>query len=88
MDILPSPFRPGERLKWELIDCMGLSVGEAAQLLGLTTPFLQELINEKARITPEIALRLSRLLGTSMDIWMRLQNDYDARANPHEVEPR
>ena len=77
MPIYP-PLHPGQHIKQALIDDEGLSLPEAAERLGITATFLMSLIDGKTRITPEMALRLSRLLGSSLEAWLKLQTDYDA----------
>jgi addiction module HigA family antidote len=70
-------LHPGEHVKDVLIEGAGLTVTEAALHLGITRTSLSRLINGHAGISPEMALRLSKLLGTSVEMWVNLQAQYD-----------
>ncbi|EGY34504.1 plasmid maintenance system antidote protein, XRE family [Aggregatibacter actinomycetemcomitans serotype e str. SC1083] len=70
-----NPPHPGELLK-EYID--GVSVTEVAQKLGVSRVTLSRILNGKAGITPEMAVRLSELLNTTTPkLWLGMQADYD-----------
>jgi antitoxin HigA-1 len=68
---------PGEILLEEYLRPMGLGQVEAARRLGISLNRLNEIILGKRGITADTALRLSRLLKTSPQLWMRLQADWD-----------
>ena len=70
---------PGEMLLEEFIKPLGLRQAEAAKRLGISLNRLNEVVLNKRRITADTALRLSRLLKTSPQFWMRLQADWDLR---------
>ncbi|MBY0545476.1 MAG: HigA family addiction module antidote protein [Gammaproteobacteria bacterium] len=70
-------LHPGEHVRDILIDGAGLTVTEASERLGITRTSLSRLINGHTGITPEMALRLSTLLGTSIEMWLNLQMHYD-----------
>lgn len=73
-----NPIHPGEIVKEIIIDGAGLSVTEAATKLGVNRTTLSKLLNGRAGISPEMALRLSQFLpNTDMVMWMNLQRDYD-----------
>ena len=76
--MMHQPLHPGEIVKDELIDAMGLSVTEAAALLGVSRTALSRLFHGHSGISPEMALRLSKFLGTSIEMWINLQAQYDA----------
>ncbi|HER25576.1 MAG TPA: addiction module antidote protein, HigA family [Rhodospirillales bacterium] len=57
----------------------GLSVTGAARALGIGRPALSNLLNEKASLSPEMALRIEKAFGVKMDTLLRLQARYDAR---------
>lgn len=67
----------GAILKIEIIEGRGLTIGKAAELLGVTRPTLSNIINGKAAITPNIALRLETVFWATARIWLRLQTSYD-----------
>ena len=69
-----NPAHPGEILR-EWID--GKSVTEVAQRLNITRAMLSRILNGKANITAEMAVRLSILLGTSSELWLGMQEQYD-----------
>ncbi len=77
MSIIYKPLHPGEIVRDALIDGVGLSVTEAAQKLGVSRTALSRLLNCHVNITSEMALRLSKLLGTSIEMWINIQGQYD-----------
>ena len=75
------PAHPGGFVKHEIIDPLGLSVTRAAEVLGVTRATLSTLLNERAHLSPDMAVRIEKAFGVSMDTLMRMQNSYDiARA--------
>lgn len=68
---------PGEILKMEIIEGRKLTVGKAAELLGITRVNLSRILNGKAGITPNMALRIEKVFGSSAKLWIRLQSAYD-----------
>jgi antitoxin HigA-1 len=82
---MKNPAHPGGFVKSEIIEALGLSVTRAAQALGVTRAALSALLNERARLSPEMALRIEKAFGVSMDTLMRMQNSYDiAQARKQE----
>ena len=77
------PLHPGIIVKDALIDNTGLTVTEAAHLLGVTRTTLSRLLNGHAGISPEMALRLSQFFQTSLESWMNLQTQYDVWSIRH-----
>ena len=74
----PGPaVSPGEMLLEEFLKPLGLDRAEAARRMGISTTRLNEVVMGKRRVTVDTALRLSRLLKTSPQFWMRLQADWD-----------
>ena len=70
-------FHPGYYLK-EIVDESGLTQEDFAKRLGTTPKNLSKLINGKQGVSNDIAMKLSRLLGTSIDYWLNLQKTYDS----------
>lgn len=70
-------IHPGELLKTELMEATGLTVTEIASMLKVSRQAVSNIINEKADISPEMALRIARVFGGTPDIWLRLQAKYD-----------
>lgn len=83
------PSHPGEFIREEVIEELGLSIGRAAEVLGVRRATLSDLLNEKAGLTPEMALRLEKAFGLSMDTLLRMQAWHDAtrmRENADQVD--
>jgi addiction module HigA family antidote len=72
-----NPTHPGDFIKTEIIEAHGLSVTAAAKVLGVSRPALSNLLNENADLSGEMALRLEKAFGVSMDTLMRMQAAYD-----------
>ena len=75
--MIHEPLHPGVIIKDVLIDSTGLTISDAADRLGVTRTTLSRLLNQHAGVSPEMALRLSKLLNTSVDMWVNLQSQYD-----------
>jgi antitoxin HigA-1 len=73
---MKNPAHPGRLLKDD-IEELGLSVAEAAKGLGVTRQQLHNVIGGRSGITPEMALRLEKGIGSNADHWLRLQAAYD-----------
>jgi addiction module HigA family antidote len=61
----------------EFLKPLGLTQTEFAARLGVSYPRLNEIVRRKRSVTPDTALRLARVLGTSADFWLGLQQDWD-----------
>ncbi|MBM3778547.1 MAG: HigA family addiction module antidote protein [Acidimicrobiia bacterium] len=72
-----TPVHPGELIRTEIIEAHGLSVTAAAKVLGVSRPALSNLLNRNADLSGEMALRLEKAFGVSMDTLMRMQAAYD-----------
>ncbi|MFN4088551.1 MAG: HigA family addiction module antitoxin [Alphaproteobacteria bacterium] len=84
---LKNPAHPGGFVRSEIIEPLGLSVTAAARVLGVTRAALSAMLNERAHLSPEMALRIEKAFGVSMDTLMRMQNSYDiAQARKREGE--
>jgi len=84
---LKEPAHPGGFVRHEVLKPLGLSVTEAADALGVTRPALSALLNERAQLSPEMAIRIEKAFGVSMETLMRMQNSYDiAQARKREAE--
>ncbi|MGH6831024.1 MAG: HigA family addiction module antitoxin [Methylocella sp.] len=71
------PSHPGPFIRREVIVPLGLSVTEAAGLLGVTRPALSALLNGRAALSPEMALRIEKAFGPKMDTLLRMQTAYE-----------
>jgi addiction module HigA family antidote len=74
---MKNPPHPGRIVRQECIEPLGLTVTAAAKGLGVTRKALSELLNGKFGISPEMAVRLSKAFGSSPEVWLGLQMDYD-----------
>jgi addiction module HigA family antidote len=84
---MKTPAHPGGFIKTEIIEPLDLSVTAAAQALGVTRPALSALLNQRAHLSPEMALRMEKAFGVSMATLMRMQNSYDvAQTRKREAE--
>ncbi len=86
-----TPSHPGEFIRAEVVEELGLNVSRAARILGVRRATLSDLLNGRASLSPEMALRLEKAFGVSMDMLLRMQAWHDAkgmRARADEVEAR
>ena len=74
---MKTPPHPGRIVRQECIEALGLTVTAAAKGLGVTRKALSELVNGKSGISPEMAVRLSKAFGSSPELWLGLQMDFD-----------
>ena len=72
-----NPPHPGEIIREFCVEPLNLTVTEAARALGVTRKTLSTLLNGRAGISPEMALRLSRVFGRTPEGWLRLQVQFD-----------
>jgi len=84
-----NPPHPGEFIRTEIIEPLGLSVTAAAEVLRVSRPALSNLLNAKADLSGEMALRIEKAFGPKMDTLMRMQSAYDvARTRKRENKIR
>ena len=84
-----TPSHPGEFIRDEILQKFGLSISTTAEILGVRRATLSSLLNGKAALSPEMALRLEKAFGLDMDIMLRMQAWHDCvtmRANADEVK--
>jgi len=72
-----NPPHPGEVLRELCLQPLGLTVTEAARALGVSRKTLSSILNGRAGISPEMAVRLSMAFGTTAESWMNQQVQYD-----------
>jgi addiction module HigA family antidote len=84
---IKNPPHPGDFIRTEIIEPVGLTVTAAAAALQVSRPALSSLLNGKADLSGEMALRIEKAFGVKMDTLMRMQSAYDiARARQREKE--
>ena len=83
-----TPSHPGDFIRTEIIEELGLNVTKAAEILGVRRATLSDLLNGNAALSPEMALRIEKAFGVGMDMLLRMQAWYDAsqmRARAGEI---
>jgi addiction module HigA family antidote len=81
---MKNPPHPGLSVRHDCLEALGISVTEGAKILGVTRQALNNLVNCKAAISPEMAIRLDKAFGGGAETWLRLQASYDlARAEKY-----
>jgi antitoxin HigA-1 len=74
---MKNPPHPGAFIRTEIIEAAGLTVTAAAAALGVSRPTLSSLLNNKADLSGDMALRIEKAFGVKMDTLMRMQSSYD-----------
>lgn len=87
-----NPPHPGRIVRQDCIEALDLTVTRTAEILGVTRQALNNLVNERAGLSAEMAIRLEKAGWSTADTWLRLQAAYDlSRARRHQdrikVEP-
>jgi antitoxin HigA-1 len=73
------PIHPGETIKADVLQPLGMSVNQLAKNLGITAARLNDIVLGRRGITADTALRLARYLGTTAEFWLGLQLDFELR---------
>jgi addiction module HigA family antidote len=82
-----NPTHPGAFIRTEILQPLSLSVTESAEVLGISRPALSSLLNGKADLSGDMALRVEKAFGVKMDTLMRMQSSYDiARTRGREKQ--
>jgi addiction module HigA family antidote len=71
------PTHPGELLREDVLPALGLTQGELAKRLGVSRLTVSELLHEKRAVSPDMAMRLARLLNTTPESWLNMQQAVD-----------
>jgi addiction module HigA family antidote len=82
MPAIKVPIHPGEILSEEFLKPAGITQDRFAEALGVSRRTVNEIVRGRRSITAEMAIRLSKALGTSAEMWMGLQTDYDLLTAP------
>ncbi|QQR80673.1 MAG: HigA family addiction module antidote protein [Deltaproteobacteria bacterium] len=78
------PTHPGIILKYHYLEPLDLSITELADTLGVSRKTISAIVNERASVTPDLALRLSRALQTTPELWLNLQQVYNLWVSIHQ----
>ena len=84
-----TPSHPGDFIRTEIVEDLGLTVTTAAEILGVRRATLSDLLNAKSSLSPEMALRIEKAFGISMGILLRMQAWHDAsqmRARSDDIQ--
>lgn len=88
IEVNMTPSHPGDFIRTEIVEELGLTVTKAAQILGVRRATLSDLLNSKTSLSPEMALRIEKAFGVGMDMLLRMQAWHDAsqmRARASEI---
>ena len=77
---MKNPVHPGQVVRHDCLEPLGLSVTEGAKILGVTRQALNNVVNGKSGISAEMAIRLYKAFGSTPDTWLRMQVAYDLAA--------
>ena len=73
------PIHPGEILREEFMEPLGLSANVLAAVLRVLAPRINDIVRERRGISPDTALRLARYFGSTPQFWLNLQSSYDLK---------
>jgi addiction module HigA family antidote len=88
---MKNPPHPGRSIRSACLEPLGLSVAHGAEVLGVTRQTLNNVVNGKSGISPEMAIRLSKAFGSTPETWLRMQLAYDlaqARKDESKIKVR
>ncbi|MFZ0795903.1 MAG: HigA family addiction module antitoxin [Candidatus Korobacteraceae bacterium] len=77
---MKNPIHPGRVVRHDCLEPLGLSVTEGARVLGVTRQALNNIVNGKSGISPEMAIRLTKAFGSTAETWLGMQLAYDLAA--------
>jgi len=80
------PSHPGEVLREDIVPATGKSKSEIARMLGISRQHLHDVLAERKPVSPEVAVRLSKLFGNEPMFWIRMQGAYDAWHASRDVD--
>ena len=82
---LKNPPHPGRIIREDCLPELGMSVGEAANALGVSRQSLDKIVNGRGGISPDMAIRFEKIFGSSADVWLAMQVSHDlAQARKRE----
>ena len=88
---MKNPAHPGRIVRSACLEPLGLSVTDGAKVLGVSRQALNNVINGKSGISPQMAIRLSKAFGSTPETWLRMQLAYDlaqARKDENKIRVR
>ena len=85
--LMKNPPHPGRIVREDCLAPLGLTVTAGARILGVTRQALNNLVNRKAGVSPEMAVRLAKAFGSDAETWLRMQLNYDlAQVRQDDIE--
>jgi len=81
---MKNPAHPGRIVRDDCLEPLGLSVNEGARVLGVTRQALNNVVNSKSGISPEMAVRLAKTFGSTAETWLRMQVAHDLAQAPSD----
>jgi addiction module HigA family antidote len=81
-----SPTHPGAIIKYDYLEPLSLSITELAQYLNISRVTVSKIVNERAPVTADMALRLAKVFNTTPDLWLGLQKQYDLWHAEHDSD--
>lgn len=80
------PTHPGALLREDILPALNKPKAEIARLLGISRQHLYDILGEKKPISPDVAVRIGKLLGNGPGLWVRMQAEYDVWAAERDVD--
>src|SRR6185436_10955453 len=80
------PTHPGALLREDILPALNKPKAEIARLLGISRQHLYDILGEKKPVSPEVAVRIGKLLGNGPGLWVRMQVEYDVWAAERDVD--
>jgi addiction module HigA family antidote len=80
-----APLHPGEVLRKEFLTPLNMSAGALARACGVPRTRIERIASEQIGVTADTALRLAKVFGTSPELWLNLQNDFDVQTAKREI---
>ncbi|MGH9806819.1 MAG: HigA family addiction module antitoxin [Terriglobia bacterium] len=81
-----APLHPGEVLREEFLIPLDMSAGALAKVCGVPRTRIERLASEATAVTADTAMRLSKAFGTTAELWLNLQNNYDVQMAEREIK--
>lgn len=72
-----NPIHPGEMLREDFLNELGMSAGQLAKALGVPRTRIERLVREETALSADTAMRLARYFGTSEEFWLNMQTSYE-----------
>lgn len=81
-----NPVHPGRIIKYDCMEALGLNIADTAKALGVVRTTLSRVINEKASVSSEMAIRVSKAFGGTPEHWLRMQLAYDVAQMRDQID--